>query len=150
MKIKWRENRVLIVIVLLVVLTCICTVILVYLRSNLWSKPAPTKTPTPVLVQLTPQKIQAQPQTLPTSLPAPTPTQAVRGRFYRVISIDEHDVGTFQNEGDSSIIYGHCIDPKLPWPPLQTRYILNKKNVLFPAQPELLGAVQRFSVVARP
>jgi hypothetical protein len=148
MKINWRENRVWIVIALLVVLTCICTVILFYLRSNLWPGAKPTKVPTPVLAQVTPKKNIDLPQTLPTSPPVPTPTTGVRDRFYRVISIDKNDVGTFKNEGDGSILYGHCIDPKLPWPALETRYILNKKNVLFPAQPDLLGAVQRFSAVA--
>ena len=148
MKILWREYRIWIPIVLLVLMTCICTVILFYLRSNLWPGATPTKAPTPILAQTTPKKNKDLPQTLQTPAPAPTFTPAVKGRFYRVISIDEHDVGTFKNEGDGSIIYGHCIDPKLPWPALETRYILNKKNVLFPTQPDLLGTVQRFSVVS--
>ena len=82
--------------------------------------------------------------------PAPTPvavTVSISPKW-RFLSIDEKDIGTFENVGDpNQRLLAKCIDRKRPAPDRGEIYILNESGLLKPQDGG--QGIQRFEVVDR-
>lgn len=79
---------------------------------------------------------------------APTAKAATTSKLWRFISINDNDIGTFENTGDpKQRLTAKCIDLKRPAPDKGELYILGDSGILKPQSGS--KKFQRFEVIAR-
>ena len=141
-------------VVLALILIAFCYVVFLLLRSkraDLTAQPqlAPTKIPimttVKTYVQFFPIVVKPAAQA---SAPAPAAQTVATSTLWRFLSIDNNDVGSFENTGNpNQKLTARCIDTKRPAPDKGELYVLDDSGILKPQSGN--KKIQRFEVIAR-
>jgi hypothetical protein len=138
-------------VVLALILIAFCYVVFLLIRSKQADRTAqpqliqteiPITTGEPVALYL--------PVVIKPASPAPAPTAKVvtTSTLWRFISINDNDIGTFENTGDpKQRLTAKCIDIKRPAPEKGELYTLEDSGILKPQSGS--KKFQRFEVIAR-
>ena len=146
-----RKVLALVAVVLALILIAFCYVVFLLIRSNQADRTAqpqlaqtemPLTTAEPILRFLPAVMKPAAPA------PAPAPQAVTTSTLWRFISIDDNDVGTFENTGNpNQRLTARCIDIKRPAPDRGELYVLDDSGVLRPQDGS--KKFQRFEVINR-
>jgi len=146
-----RKVLALVAVVLALILIAFCYVVFLLLRSKQADRTAqqqvvqteiPITTVKPTVLFLSIVMKPAAPA------PAPTAMTVTTSALWRFISIDDHDIGTFENTGNpNQKLTAKCIDIKRPAPDKGELYELDDSGILKPQSRN--KKFQRFKLIAR-
>jgi hypothetical protein len=144
----------LVAVVLALILIAFCYVVFLLIRNKQAAQPAqpqlaqtefPLPAPAEAVVLYLPVAVNS---VAPAPVPAPSGQSAPTSTLWRFISINENDIGTFENIGNpSQRLAAKCKDPKRPVPDKGELYELDDSGILKPQSGS--KKFQRFELIAR-
>ena len=140
-------------VVLALLLVAICYVGFLLIRSKQTVQPAQQQLaqpeiPLPTLVTSVKPVVLFLPIVGNSVAPAPTTITVPTSTLWRFVSINDNDVGTFENVGDPrQRLVAKCKDPKRPAPDKGELYKLDDSGILKPQEES--RKFQRFALINR-
>lgn len=147
-----RKVLALVAVVLALILVAFCYIVFLLIRNRQAAQPVPQQLPPqqiplPAIVKRVNRflPVAAKPAA-PAPAPAPTAQTVQTSTLWRFISIDDNNIGTFENVGNpSQKLTASCLDIKRPAPSKGELYTLDDSGILKPQDGR--KKFQRFEVI---